>query len=510
VAAAGPRPALGARGRAWVALGTGAVVAIAVGYLLVARPWRPHGEAVRDQSDRAAPAHSIPASPTAREKSIAVLPFLDMSEKRDQEYFSDGLSEELINRLTQIQDLRVPARTSSFYFKGQHATLAEIAKALNVSHVLEGSVRKAGNTLRITAQLVRTDNGYHVWSQTFDRPTTDIFKVQDEIAQAVVAALRVNLSGPRPTGDTETENMAAYDLLLEGRFFETRNAEGDPERAVAAYRRALEADPTYALAWTELAWTLLWDVAHPDFERSRHAALKAVELRPDLAQTHATLGWINSQLIHDWAAAEAEFDEALALEPSNMRALWGKGELARVLKRPDESVRYYRAALERDPMSAHAAQGFSTTLIVNRRLAEAEAQARRALEISPGMYQGHFYVGHVLLEKGDAEAALREMRLETSPHWRRFGIALTAYRAGQRAEADATLADMLKLDADTFPFAIASVYAFRGEAGPAVTWLERARAGHFGSMDEISTLSFYDPIRNDARFIAFLREMKLP
>ena len=511
VAAHGHAARAASRRGALAALGIGGLAALVGGYLLVERPWRSHDEAARQQTARAAQAPAaLATAPAAPEKSIAVLPFLDMSEKKDQEYFSDGLSEELIDLLTQIPDLRVPARTSSFYFKGQHATLAEIARALNVSHVLEGSVRKAGNTLRITAQLVRADNGYHLWSQTFDRQTADIFKVQDEIAQAVVAALRVNLVGARPTGAAETENLTAHNLLLEGRFFQGRDTEGDPERAIDAYERALEADPAYALAWAELAWTLQWEWARQDFERTHQAALKAVELRPDLAQTHATLGWIEAQRTYEWAKAEAEYDKALSLEPSNMRALWGKGQLARVLKRPDESLRYYRAALERDPMSAPAAQGFSTTLMITGRMAEAEAQVRRALEIGPDIHTGYWYLGRVLLQKGDAPGALREMRLETSAVWRRYGVALAAYRAGQRAEADATLAEMLERDAHVFPVGIASVYASRGEAGPAMSWLERARAGHFGALSEISTDSVYNPIRGDARFIAFLRDMKLP
>jgi TolB-like protein len=230
----------------------------------------------------------------ATDKSIAVLPFVDMSEKKDQEYFSDGLSEQLINLITKVPELRVPARTSSFYFKGKQATIAEIARALNVAHVLEGSVRKSGDTLRITAQLIRVDNGYHLWSETYDRKIDDIFKIQDEIAGAVVKELKVSLLGTEPPHAKPTANTEAYTLYLQGQQAARRYTRADTEMAIGYLQQAVEADPNFAPAWSALAGVYGWSFGlfgtRTDHEQARKqvsdAAGRALALDPQLAEAH--------------------------------------------------------------------------------------------------------------------------------------------------------------------------------------------------------------------------------
>src|SRR5271170_1087195 len=288
---------------------------------------------VSPAAEVAAPAAvSAPAASVIPEKSVAVLPFVDMSEKKDQEYFSDGLSEELIDMLTRVPELRVPARTSSFYFKGKQVTIADIAKALGVVHVLEGSVRKSGNTLRVTAQLIRVDNGYHVWSETYDRKLDDIFKIQDEIADAVVAALKVRLlpaQQPSARNEQHTENLEAYNLYLQGRQSYNQGDTAGYQSAVTAFRAAAALDPHYAAAYADLALAQFWltddtysggpaDAA--GYESALAAAEKAVALAPELAAGYSARGFLRAVYKFDFAGAQVDLDKALALSPGDALA----------------------------------------------------------------------------------------------------------------------------------------------------------------------------------------------
>jgi TolB-like protein/tetratricopeptide (TPR) repeat protein len=445
------------------------------------------------------------------EKSIAVLPFTDMSEKKDQEYFGDGMAEELIDRLAQVAELRVISRTSAFQFKGKSEDVRSIGSKLSVGSILEGSVRRSGNRLRIAVQLVNASDGAHRWSQSYDRNAKDVFTVQDEIANEVVQALKIRLIGTLSRERAPTENMSAHNLLLEGRFFQERWAAGDSERAVVSYERALKEDPSYALAWAELSWALLWQrTSGGNYERAVRAATKAVELRPDLAQAHATWGWCESLRGYNWALADAEFNKALALEPQNMRAIYGKGRLARVLRRNDDSLRYYHAALERDPVNAFATQGLSTTLVANGQAAEAVQYARRALDISPSIQEGHFYLGYALFWNGELENAMREMRLEGLGAEHFAGIALIEHARSQPAAADAALRELLAIEGGGKAYRVAAVYAMRGDAKSAVAWLERARTVRENWLAEVTTDPAFKAIRGDPEVVAFMRKMKLP
>jgi TolB-like protein/Tfp pilus assembly protein PilF len=484
------------------------VAAVVIGYLVADKFWVSKHALTDTHATASGDARSASAAGGIPEKSIAVLPFVDMSEKHDQEYFSDGLSEELIDLLTKVPELRVPARTSSFSFKGKSDDIATIAQRLRVQHVLEGSVRKAGNTIRVTAQLIRADNGYHLWSETYDRDLKDVFKVQDQIASEVVQALKVKLVGPIGHDTASTENVSAHSLLLQGRYFQERWARGDSERAILSFQQALSEDPHYALAWTELAWALLWQLPW-DYERTTAAAVRAIELQPDLALAHATRGWCASLRGYDWALAVSELDKALALEPENMRALYGKGRLARVLRRFDESIRYYQAAIEQDPINPNPMDGLSATLVAVGRSEEAVQLARRALEISPNIQWGHWYLAQALFHHGQLDAALSEAQLEPVASLRLSSIALIE-RARHPDAADAALRELLTTNDPDKTFQVARVYADRGDAQAAVTWLEQARALRAGWLGELSGDPAFDPIRGDVHFAAFLRKINLP
>src|SRR5947208_3579644 len=281
-------------------------------------------------TSRAAPS----TAPAVDQKSIAVLPFVDMSEKKDEEYFADGLSEELIGMLTTVPELKVPARTSSFYFKGKQTTIADIAKALGVAHVLEGSVRKSGNTLRITAQLIRVDNGYHVWSETYDRKLDDIFKIQDDIARSVVKALKVHflpMRQPSAREQLHTGDLAAVDLYVQGRQSYNQGDTAGYQRAVTAFRASTVLDPRYGAAYADLALAQFWltddstlgdlaaDVA--GFDSALAAAEKAVALAPGLAAGYSARGFLRSATRFDFAGAQADLDKALALSPGDANVL---------------------------------------------------------------------------------------------------------------------------------------------------------------------------------------------
>jgi serine/threonine-protein kinase len=433
-----------------------------------------------------------------------------MSEKHDQEYFGDGMAEEVIDRLAQLGQLRVISRTSAFQFKGKNEDVRNIGARLAVTNVLEGSVRRSGDRLRVSVQLVNTTDGSQRWSQSYDRNTSDIFQVQDEIAGEVVKALRLRLTVPLEAEGARTDNLAAHNLLLQGRFFDNRSAPGDNERAIAAYEQALKADPGYALAWAELAWTEMW--ARPaDVQRAVSAAQRAIELRPDLAQAHATRGWYESLFGFDWNAADREFDKALALEPQNIRALYGKGRLARVLRRTDESLRYYRAALERDPVNAPEIQGLSTTLIALGRTEEAVQAARNALAISPSIEEGHNYLAYALLWNGELETARREIELEPNDSQRLSTIALIEGTRHNQGAADAALRGLLAATDDTEKnMCVATVYAYRRDVGAAITWLERARTAHYQGFAEITTDPAFGGIRSSSAFMAYLHGLKFP
>ncbi len=339
-------------------------------------------------------ANSADAKKLVNDKSIAVLPFVDLSEKKDQEYFSDGLSDELIDLLARVPDLRVPARTSSFYFKGKQVTIADIAKALGVAHVLEGSVRKGGDTLRITVQLIQADNGYHLWSKTYDRGVTDIFKVQDEIAAAVVEALKAKLLPTQPILNTHyTDSTDAYDQYLLGRQ-SLRGHDRDSVRlAVGAFQRAVSLDANFAAAYAGLAEAeaVQADV-DPDqtvaqrsarLQRARAAAERAVSLAPELLDGYAVRGWLRFKFLWDWNGGRADLERAMAYDPRDSISLRHYSELLGGMGLLTEAIAAAKKATDTDPLSVDALIVLGTWRMNNHDFAAARDAIAQALKISP-------------------------------------------------------------------------------------------------------------------------------
>src|ERR1700733_9997265 len=394
------------RNKALAGVSAAAVVAIlaTVGY-------------ARYRESRAEVTVSAAATNVVSDKSIAVLPFVDMSEHKDQEYFSDGLSEELIDLLSKISALHVPARTSSFYFKGKQTTIADIAKALGVAHVLEGSVRKSGNTLRVTAQLIRTDNGYHMWSETYDRQLDDVFKMQDEIAGAVVKALKVSLlEAATPSAqDHQTANPEAYNQYLIGRHLLSGGNWAVDRSAAEAFKRAVDLDPSYAPAWAGLAEAILEgagdcaSVAECTIKShaAQIAADKAISLGPDLADGYAARGYIRAWGLWDFQGAGEDLRRALALEPENSDVL--SKYAASVLMpngRLDEAVSAAEKALKVDPLNADTWRRLGAVQFFRGDYRAAREAMQRSLEINPEQSNTASYLAFTFLVTGDPASAL--------------------------------------------------------------------------------------------------------
>ena len=458
----------------------------------------------------AAPALSGRASISV-EPSIAVLPLLDLSEMHDQEYLSDGLAEELTHSLSQVQGLKVAARTSTFAFKGRGDDIGAIAARLHVSHVLEGSVRKSADRLRITLQLIRTDTGFHVWSKTYDSQRAELFRLQDEVASDVVRAIDGTLSFARSSVRPEP-NPDAYGLLLQGRYYGRRNTQADRAHSVALYESAVAVDPSYALAWAWLAQgygvqaASLWVPAAIGFDRSRRAAQRAIALDPQLADGHAAYGYVLESYDWNWRAAQVEYVRASELDPSSVRALNLNGHLAVTLGQLDKAESFFRLASERDPLSPGARIGLVLVLIRQGRYDEAAAVLRQPESLAqPGM---HAALAFILLRQHKPQAALSEIEQEGDERWRVSNLPFIYDALGRRLDADRALADLINRYA-RYPYRIALVYASRGQADEAFKWLERASQVRDFDIVWVKGDPGMEPLHADPRFAALLTRLAL-
>ncbi len=449
--------------------------------------------------------------------SIAVLPFADMSPAKDQEYFADGLAEELLNKLAKIPELKVVARTSSFQFKGKSEDLRVIGEKLNVTTVLEGSVRKEGNRVRVTAQLINASNGFHLWSETYDREMTDIFAVQDEIARSVAGALKVTLLGQQAVPASKpAPNVEAYNAYLQGMYFYERRTEADLGKAAGYYEQALSLDRNYAPAWAGLAEVRQYQAGQgyvpmaAGYGEARAAAERALALDANLAEAHVALGSIQIWWDWDWVGADGSFQRALALEPRNAKVLVGAMDLARTLGRFEDALALGRRATELDPLSATAHWTLGFTALYAGRLEEALAALNKTLELSPEHPLARTTLARVYLAQARPQQALAEMEHQAELFWRLYGLALAHHALGQKKESDAALAEMIEKDQDTAAFQIAEVYAFRGEADRAFEWLERAYVQRDPGCPQVKGDPLMKNIERDPRYAAFLKKMRLP
>lgn len=473
------------------------------------------------RDELAAKPASATATPVAAaapsEKSIAVLPFADMSPNKDQEYMSDGIAEELLNLLTRVPDLKVIARTSSFAFKGQNTDIAEIARKLDVAHVLEGSVRKSDNKVRITAQLIRTSDSSHLWSKTYDRMLDDIFAVQGEIATAIVHALRVRLVGmtlSRQEGGTQSRE--AYELYLRGWYGEDLNSRESLDAAEAYLKDAIHLDPKYGLAWSALASinTLRAELGYLDakeaFARARQLTQRALELAPECAHAHSELQSI--LFTYDWnfVAAEVESQRALALAPTDSNVLNGAGRLSITLGRFEDARRQLRAALVRDPLNEYVIYNLALTYYLERRFVDAEKIVRRLLEISPQFPWTRVLLGQTLLLQGRLDEALATVQEDGDEGMRLVALPIVLRAAGRHKEADIALQAQIEHWQDKSASFIALSYAHRGDYDLALRWLERAYEQRDPSLFEVIGDPLFGEMLDEPRYKAYRRKLNLP
>ncbi len=459
--------------------------------------------------------------------TIAVLPFVNMSRNEDGDYFSDGLAEELLNVLSKIDGLRVAARTSAFSFKGKSTTISEIGRVLNVASILEGSIRMAGNRVRISVQLIKVADGYHLWSETYDRTMDDIFAVQDDIAHSVVVELRSRLfgesfdtdAGGRVLSDVaravkgRAANPEAQRLMLLGRHFLDRTTRQDTSRAIACFRQALDLDKTYALGWAELgrAFSIeagrAWVAVEDGFARSREAANRALSLEPHLAEAHAQLGRI--QIAHDWdlRGAESSYQKALHYAPGNSSVLDGASVLAYKLGRFQEALGLSRRVLAQDPLSAAFWHNFGLTCHAADNLKESEQAFLRALELVPQRFVSRALLALVLLDADRAEDALKQARREPDEFWQLWSLAIVYYKIGQTAESDGALAQLMNAHTDGNAYQIAEVHAMREEPDEAFKWLERAYDEHDSGITHTKVNPRFRMLHQDSRWNALLKKI---
>ncbi len=444
------------------------------------------------------------------ENSIAVLPFVNMSEEKANEYFSDGISEELLNLLAKIPQLKVAARTSSFSFKGKGVEIPEIARQLRVANVLEGSVRRSGDQLRITAQLVRAAEGYHLWSETYDRKMDEIFKIQDEIAGEVVKELKVKLLGAAPK--VRTTDPKAYALFLQGRELGRQQTAEAFVKSDALFRQVLEIDPRYAPAWDELArnfrnkYGMGLLSSQEGYARAREAAEKALAIDPEYAPAPAQLGTI-AMYENDLAGAARHFQRALALDRTDLDVLRSTTAFLQSLGRLDEALALHEAVVRRDPVNVTALYNLGYFQRQARRCDAAIASLRTVLSLSPGRGGAHYQLETALVEKGDAAAALAEIEQEKNEVLRMVGLPLAYCALGRKADADAALHALIAKYEKDWSYNIAYVYAFCGQSDKAFEWLDKAVAYQDAGLSEIVPQTLFAKIHSDPRWLPFLRKL---
>ena len=464
-------------------------------------------------------ARRTPPSTGATSPSIAVLPFVDMSAEHDQEYFSDGVAQEIINALAQVPSLRVAARSSSFYFKGKSEDLRAVGQKLNVAHVLEGSVRKSGTRLRVTAQLVNAADGYQLWSQSFDRDLADVFAVQDEIARAVVTALKMRVLSAGEGKGRRATTPEAYNHYLRGLQLQNKGTIDSLHDAIEEYGRAIAADVSYAPAHARLAESLLrygnsgsWDLAETQrlSQSAQAEAERAVEFDSTRVDGFAARGFSRTVLSWDWPGARDDFERAMALSPGDVNARARYGHLLAVLGRMPEAIPVVEDALELDPLSSETRYWLATLYNATAKYAAARELLHKALELAPQHDLAKREVAFTELLDGHPSLALATVPGLGQDWTKSLVTALAQHSLGNRRESDAALARLVSAAGTTATYQIAQVHAWRGEQEEAFDWLERARLRHDPGLRYLKYDPFLRSLRGDSRFASLLEKLKLP
>jgi serine/threonine protein kinase/Tfp pilus assembly protein PilF len=455
-------------------------------------------------------------------QSIAVLPLANESGDASQQYFSDGISEELTTALSQFPGLKVIGRTSAFQFRDSKEDGRSIGAKLGVAHLLEGSVRRLGNMVRVSAELIDTADGSTKWSERYDRPYQDLFALQDEIAHAAAGALKARLlPGEHSAAQSDrppSGSLEAYNALLQGRFYFSRITEADFRKSIEFYTQATELDPRYALAWSWVsrAWTALSSdylegaAAQEAYAKARAAADRALALAPDLAAAHLARGDLLEYADFDWRGSEAEYRRALALTPNDAQAKFAVGNLLASFGEVEAAIELTRQTIATEPLRANVYNWLAIYLSGLNRLDEAERAVRSAIELQPAAQSFHQTLTIIEIQRGHAQAALAAAQQEPPGPWQDQAIALARQIGIDRGAADAALKTLVDKDAGVEPYQIAQVYALRSDAQATFEWLDRAWA----SRDPGMTYVLFDPFilryKHDPRFAAFCRKVGLP
>jgi TolB-like protein/Tfp pilus assembly protein PilF len=464
--------------------------------------------------------HSSPG--VAGAASIAVLPLANESGEASQQYFSDGISEDLITALSQFPGLKVIGRTSAFQFRDSKEDSRSIGAKLGVAHLLEGSVRRSGETVRVSAELIDTADGSAQWSERYDRPYEDLFALQDEITRAVAGALKAKLLlGEHAAAQTERPpngNLEAYNTMLQGRFYLLRETEADTRKSIEYYTQATRLDPRYAFAWSGLsrAWSYLGEqflVVAPmqeAYAKARETADRALSLAPELAAAHVARGFLFQVADFDWRGAEVEYRRALALAPDDGEAKFWVGNQLAIFGELEPAIDLTQQALVTEPLRADWYSWLAPYLLGLNRVDEAERAIRRALELQPAATGYHWQLAIIEVQRGNADAALAAAGREPPGYWQDGALALARQIGSDRAAADTALRTLIEKDANIFPYGIAQVYALRNDAKETFAWLDRA----FSNRDPGIVFLLYDPFilrhKVDPRFAAFCRKVGLP
>ncbi len=500
------------------------VIALLGGWLLIQRG-KKNQQSVTAQTASVAPVNA------PDQKSVAVLPFVNLSDDKGSEYFSDGVSEELLTVLQKIPGLHVAARTSAFSFKGKNATAQEIGQKLGVAHLVEGSVRKAGDAVRIAARLTRADTGEELWSENYTRNLKDVFAVQTELAQTIVEQLRGRFGGA-DTGAKEkiqaevqaaekggTENVEAHELYLQGRFYENRHSDKSTREALAAYQHAVELDPGFARAWAGVARTHTWiagfateggqKVFDAHLASARDAVARALAIEPDLPDALYARAWLETNFDFNWSAATQTVSKAMALAPADPNMLIAAANLETALGNTDRAIEIYRKAVELDPVNAQSRSFLAFGLANTKRFAEARAEYARVIELNSSAPWAHAGLGLAYLLQNKFEEAANEAQADAGD-WARLLIVSCARWAQKRVEeSDAALNELIKNEAELAAFQVAEAYAYRGDKDRAFEWLERARRQRDPGLGNLRKDPLLESLNHDPRWNAFLHTMGL-
>ncbi len=451
-------------------------------------------------------------------KTIAVLPFVNASGIAEDEFFTEGITEDILTQLSKISELTVLSRFTLKDYDSKGKSPKAIGEELNVSSLLVGSIRRAGDQLRISCQLINTANEAEIWAETYDRTMKDVFSIQAEIAEKIAGSLKARLSvsdKERLAGPTRTNNVA-HDAFLQARYFSRQPGRENQEKAVNYLTQALQSDSTYAPAWDLLASVHISQASigyipsADGYQLARREVERALALDPNLADAHGTLGTIKRNYDWDWIGADEAYKRGLELEPGNAVVIGGAASLAAALGRFDEAISLQRRVIELDPLRSTRYHNLSLLYYNAGRFDEAITACRKALELEPNESGYHKTLSMLYLHQSRVDEAFAEIQMETEPVWRIFGLSMVYHAMGKKKEADAQLAEFIRKYQNEGAFQVAQIYAYRGETDKAFEWLDRAYSQRDGGLSEMKGEPFLRSIEKDPRYAPFMKKMKLP